>query len=317
MEIPREKLVALYRELFTARQVDSRLIDEYSKSPFGPYIHSGAFQEVTPVVSAFLLRRDDYIKLHMRFGYCQHAKGVPLREVIAGEMFKKIGPGKSLEFKDFAPEYGLMGKSGSLGEDIPIYVGLAAAEKIKGTDRVTICIFGDGTSSRGPVHEGMNIAAVWKLPIVFIICNNQWAVSTPVSQQTGNTRMSDRALGYGMPGVEVDGNDVLAFYEVCGAAIKRARAGMGPSLISANTYRVYGHSFGDSQKYRPAGEPEEWRKLDPIPRYKKLLRERGVFTEDEAARIEKDVLAAIDDAVQYARALPEPPLQDLACTAFD
>lgn len=317
MEVPKEKLLEVYRQLVTARRLDERLIAEYSKEPFGPYIHSGAYQEVAPVVASLLLGKKDFIKLHHRFGYCQHAKGVPLKEVVAGEMFRKVGPRKSLEFKDYAPEYGLLGKSGSLGEDVPIYTGAALAQQIKKTGGVTVCIFGDGSSSRGPIHEAMLVAGVWKLPIVYVIINNRYAVSTPVSQQTANTRLSDRALGYGMPGYEVDGNDVLAFYEVCDRAIKMAREGKGPSLISANTYRIYGHSFGDSQTYRPKGEAEEWRKLDPIPRYQKLLIDRGVLTEELAGRIEAEVLAELEEAVKYGRSLPVPPVEDLARTAFD
>jgi pyruvate dehydrogenase E1 component alpha subunit len=253
----------------------------------------------------------------MRFGYCQFAKGVPMKEVVAGEMMKKVSPALCLEIRDFNLEYGLLGKNGVLGEDVPLYVGAAVSAQIRKTDQVSLIIFGDGTSNRGPIHESMNIAAVWQLPVIFVCVNNQYAMSTPSSQTFIARKLSDRAIGYGMPGFDIDGNDIVACYETAAEAIERARKGKGPSFVVANTYRIFGHLEGDPQTYRPKGEAEEWRKFDPLPRYKKTLMDNRILTEAMAEKFENDVEAELDEAFEYARSLPFPKPDDLLKVALD
>jgi TPP-dependent pyruvate/acetoin dehydrogenase alpha subunit len=263
------------------------------------------------------LRKDDFIKTHMRFGYCQFAKGVPLKEVVAGEMMKKVSPELCLEIRDFNLEYGLLGKNGILAEDVPLYVGAAASAQIRKTDQVSLIIFGDGSSNRGPVHESMNIAAVWKLPVIFVCVNNRYAMSTPSSQTFAAKKLSDRALGYGMQGYEVDGNNMIACYETVSGAIKRAREEKGPSFIVANTYRIYGHLEGDPQTYRPKGEVEEWIKFDPLPRYKKTLMSKGILTEEMSNKFEREIESKLNEAFKYSRKLSFPDPEDLLKVALD
>jgi len=317
MEITKEKHLELYRNLLTGRRLDEKLTAEFLKEPFGPYIHRGWGQEAMPIATCMALKKDDFIKTHMRFGYCQFAKGVPLKEVVAGEMMKKVSPELCLEIRDFNLEYGLLGKNGILAEDVPLYVGAAVSAQIRKTDQVALIIFGDGSSNRGPVHESMNIAAVWKLPVIFVCVNNRYAMSTPSSQTFAAKKLSDRALGYGMPGYDVDGNDMIACYETVSEAIKRAREGKGPSFIVANTYRIYGHLEGDPQTYRPKGEVEEWIKFDPLPRYKKTLMNKGILTEEMSNKFEEEIESELNEAFKYSRALPFPDPEDLLKVALD
>jgi TPP-dependent pyruvate/acetoin dehydrogenase alpha subunit len=163
----------------------------------------------------------------------------------------------------------------------------------------------------------MNVAAVWKLPIIFVCLNNQYAMSTPQRQTFAVEKLSDRALGYGMPGYEVDGNDMVACYEAATKAVQVARQGKGPSFIVANTYRIYGHLEGDPQTYRPKGEVEEWRKLEPVARYKKTLMENGILTEQASKKFEDDIEAELNKAFDYSRSLPFPSVEELVAQTLD
>ncbi|MDD5082939.1 MAG: thiamine pyrophosphate-dependent dehydrogenase E1 component subunit alpha [Dehalococcoidales bacterium] len=317
MEITREKHLELYRNLLTARRMDEKLTAEFLREPFGPYIHRGWGQEAMPVAAFMALRKDDYVKCHMRFGFCQFAKGVSLNVTVAGEMMKRISPTLAFEVRDFNLEYGLLGKNGVLAEDLPLYAGAALSAQIRKTDQVALVIFGDGSSNRGVVHETMDIAAVWKLPIIFVCLNNQYAMSTPQRQTFAVKKLSDRALGYGMPGYEVDGNDMVACYEAATKAVQAARQGKGPSFIVANTYRIYGHLEGDPQTYRPKGEVEEWRKLEPVARYKKTLMENGILTEQASKKFEDNIEAELNKAFDYSRSLPFPSVEELVAQTLD
>jgi TPP-dependent pyruvate/acetoin dehydrogenase alpha subunit len=317
MKITIKKHLELYRNLLMARRLDEKLTAEFLKEPFGPYIHRGWGQEAMPVASFMTLRKDDYVKCHMRFGFCQFAKGVPLNHTVAGEMMKRISPTLAFEVRDFNLEYGLLGKNGVLAEDLPLYAGAALSAKIRKTDQVALTIFGDGSSNRGVVHESMNVAAVWKLPIIFVCVNNQYAMSTPRRQTFVVEKLSDRAMGYGMPGYEVDGNDMVACYNIATKAVQDARQGKGPSFIVASTYRIYGHLEGDPQTYRPKGEVEEWRKLEPVARYKKSLIEMSILTEEISSKYESDIEAELDKAFEYSRSLPFPSVEELMTQALD
>jgi pyruvate dehydrogenase E1 component alpha subunit len=195
-------------------------------------------------------------------------------------------------------DYGMIGGGTTLGENEPILVGTALGSKLSGIDRVTVCFFGDGTANKGPVHEAMNMAAIWKLPIVFICENNGYAISMPVSKAFAIADIADRAAGYGMPGVVVDGNDVVACYEVVYDAIKMAREGGGPSFIEAKTYRLRGHWEGDPESYRSREEVEEAWKNEPIGRFRETLLKQGILTPEDVERIDAELTAEIEEAVK-------------------
>jgi pyruvate dehydrogenase E1 component alpha subunit len=312
MEIPKEKLLEMYRKLVTCRKVDDKLYELNTTGIFSGWLHLGAGQEAMPVAVGSILRKDDYLKPG-RGEHCAVAKGVPLKSIFASMMAKKQQTEKP-ESGVYAPEYGLLGISGSLGEDVPIYVGAALSSKQLGIDLVTVCFFGEGTANRGPVHEAMNLAAIWKLPIVFICENNQYAISMHVSRAFAIADIADRAAGYGMPGVVVDGNDVIACYEVAYDAIKRAREGGGPSFIEDKTYRLRGHWEGDPERYRPKEEIEEWRKKEPLKRYRERLLKLGILTAEDVERYDAEITAEIEEAVKYAESLPRPSLEELTET---
>ncbi len=317
MEIPKEKLKEMYRMLLCARLLGDKLFEMYVKEHQMPWYHEGLGQEAMPIALCANLRKDDYLKLSYRLRYCCFYKGVPIRSIIGYELGKTFDPGKDHVDADFSLPHGLLGISGSLGEDIPIYVGAAVSAKYRKTGQVVACCFGDGTSNRGPVHEGMNMAAVWKLPIVFICENNQYALSTPFHKSVAIKDISTRAEGYGMPGATVDGNDLISCYEVVHEALERARKGLGPSLVEAKTFRLGAHFVGDDQSYRPKGEVEEAKKKDPLARYKEKLLKMGVLTAEEERRIEKSVRAEIEDEVKKAVEMPDPKIETLAAFAVD
>jgi len=303
VEIPRDKLLEMYRKLLLARYTDDKLFELNSTGAFTGWLHLAGGQEAMPVAVGAALRRDDYLKASRAFP-ATVAKGVPLVAIFAGMMSK--GPAQAGgHVHGASPEYGMMGSSHSIGEDVPIYVGIALSMKIQRKDRVTVCFFGDGTANRAPVHEAMNMAAIWKLPIVFICENNQFAISMPRDKAIAATSIADRAVGYGMPGIEVDGNDLIACYEVVCAAVARARAGDGPTFIEAKTYRLRGHWEGDPETYRPKEEVAEARKRDPLTTYRERLVRMGVLTAEEADRIAFEAKAEVDRAAEEAIALPQ------------
>jgi pyruvate dehydrogenase E1 component alpha subunit len=177
---------------------------------------------------------------------------------------------------------------------------------MRGTDQVCVCFFGDGATNRGTFHEGINLASIWKLPVVFIIENNMYAEATCISDTCKLTNLSDRAASYGIPGKTIDGNDVLAVYEAVAEAIDRARKGQGPTLIECQTYRWHGHFEGDMETYKAKEEVEEWMKKDPIPRFRKKLIEMRVLTEKQADEIAQEINEEIEKAVKFAEESPFP-----------
>ncbi len=315
MEIPKEKLLEMYRNLLTARLLDVKMFEMYSAGGTGlAWVHRGTGEEAIPIAFLANLRKDDYFKPNFRTLFCNFAKGLSLRDVIATECQRAVVKAGGHPSR-FSLEYGLLDSSGSLGEDVAIYVGAALSVKLRKTDQVAVCIFGDGAANRGPVHEAMVMAAFLKLPIVFVIQNNQYAVSMPSHKAYAIKDLSDRAKGYGFPGQTVDGNDIIAVYEVAKEYIDRARSGGGPGLIVAETYRLGGHFPGDPQIYRPKGEVEEWWEKDPLPRYCKSLMEIGVLTEGDVIRLDEEIKAEVDAAGEAAQQVPFPTMEDYVKTA--
>ena len=317
-DIPKEKLLELYRNLLTARLLANKLYEVYSTGSSGMvWLHRAEGEEAIMVGICANLRKDDYIKsATSRTRPLMFAKGIPLRDVFASECCRNISKvGGHNSFFDL--EHGVALFTGTLGEDVPVITGMALAEKLKKTDSVSICLQGDGGASRGAVHESMVVAAAWKLPIVFVIENNQYGMGTAKSKVYAIQDLSDRAKAYGFPGVTIDGNDIIEVYEVSKEYIARARSGGGPGLIVAETYRLHGHMEGDPQIYRPKGEAEEWWKKDPLPRYAKRLMDMGILTQDDAARLEKEIKAEVDEAARAALQVPRWTKEDYLKTAVE
>lgn len=304
-DIPKDKLLELYRNLLTSRLVANKLFEIFSTGTSGMvWLHRAEGEEAIVTGICANLRKDDFIKTATsRTRPLLFQKGVSLRDMFASECCRnlEIVNGHNTFYDN---ENGVAPFSGTLGEDVPVITGIALGHKLKGTDAVAVCIQGDGGSSRGAVHEAMVVAAAWKLPIVFVTENNQYGMGTAKSKVYAIKDLSDRAKAYGFPGVTIDGNDIIEVYEVSKRYIDRARSGGGPALIVAETYRLHAHYEGDPQIYRPKGEAEEWWKLDPLPRYTKTLMDMGILTRDEAARIEKQAKAEINEAATAALALP-------------
>jgi len=310
MAIPKEILLKMYRELVTARMMDDKLYELYSAGGSGmPWLHRGTGEEQITIAVCNNLRKDDYFKPNFRTVYALFAKGLSLRDCIASEMIRDLAKAGG-HYSYFDPEYGLLGHSGSLGEDVCIYVGAALSAQMRKTDQVSVCATGDGAASKGPVHEGMVMAAAWNLPIVFIIQNNQYGEGTAASKIYRMKDIADRAKAYGFPGETVDANDIISMYEIARKYIDKARSGGGPGLIVAETYRLRGHYEGDPQWYRPKGEVEEWWKKDPLSRYQKKLLEMGILTEADATKLEKEIRIDVDKAGKEALALPSVSYED-------
>jgi len=305
---PKEKLIKMYRKMLEVRQFEEKVYELYGQNLVPGTIHLYAGQEAVAVGVCANLRREDYIvSTHRGHGHCI-AKGADLKRVMAEILGKKTGyckgKGGSMHIADFS--VGILGATGVVGAGIPIAVGAGLSIKLRGTDQVVACFFGDGASNQGTFHEGINMAAIWKLPVLFVCENNLYAMGTRQSRVMLIEKISERAAAYGIPGVTVDGNDVLAVYEAAKEAIERAKRGEGPTLIECRTYRHKGHSRMDPATYRPKEEVEYWLKKDPIKRFRGRLLEMGILTEEEAEKIEDEVSQAIEEAVKFALESPYP-----------
>ena len=205
---------------------------------------------------------------------------------------------------------GILGESGILGSSIPTAVGAALGSKLQGNDRVAVPFFGDGASNEGAFHESINLAAVWKLPVVFLCENNQYAVTSSFKDMVASENISDRSAAYNIPGILVDGQDVIAMYEAVTEAVARARSGQGPSLIEGRTYRYFEHSLGLNRivrdAYREEEEIDQWRLKDPIEIHKERLLSQGIATQDEIDQVDAEVMKQIDEALEFARESPYP-----------
>ena len=304
----KEKLLEMYRKMLEIRQFEEKVYELYGQNLVPGTIHLYVGQEAVAVGVCANLRREDYVvSTHRGHGHCI-AKGADLKRVMAEILGKKTGyckgKGGSMHIADF--NVGILGATGVVGAGIPIAVGAGLSIKLRGTDQVVACFFGDGASNQGTFHEGVNMAAIWKLPVLFVCENNLYAMGTRQSRVMLIENISERAAAYGIPGVTVDGNDVLAVYEAAREAVERAKRGEGPTLIECKTYRHKGHSRMDPATYRPKEEVEYWLKKDPIPRFKGKLLEMGILTEEEAKGIEEQVSREIKEAVKFALESPYP-----------
>lgn len=282
-----------------------------------PY-YSYRGQEAIPAAMSVNLSDRDYLCTIYRGMHDMLAKGMPLKSLwaeIAGRIDGTC-KGKGGPMHLTCPEKGVMVTTGIVGSSMPIATGIGWGIQLSGEDRVSVATFGDGASNIGAFHEALNMASVWKLPVVFLCQNNRYAEHTAFSKGTSVARIADRAIAYSMPGIHVDGNDPIAMYSAAAQAVARARAGEGPTLIEAVTFRFHGHVFGDSDGYMPKEEKDAAIAADPYPRYRAHLIANGVATEEEVAAIEAGFEAELDEAVDFALASPEPGAGELTTDVY-
>jgi len=302
------KLLEMYQRMLKIRYFEDKVFELYGQNLVPGTIHLYAGEEAVAVGVCANLRKDDYItSTHRGHGHCI-AKGADLGKVMAEILGKKTGyckgKGGSMHIADFS--IGMLGATAVVGAGIPIAAGAGLSIKLRGSDQVVACFFGEGASNQGTFHEGINMAAIWGLPVVFVCENNLYAMGTRQNIVMTIQNIADRAVAYGIPGVTVDGNDALAVYEAASEAVNRARQGGGPTLIECKTYRQKGHSRFDPAAYRPKEEVKEWLKKDPIPRFKNKLIEMGVLTEEEDEKLRSEATAAVEVAVKFAMESPFP-----------
>lgn len=317
MDISKDTLTDLYRRMVRIRTFEETVAGLYwenklpafniASDPVPGEMHLYSGEEAVAVGVCAHLRPDDAVAgTHRSHGHLI-AKGVDLKKLMAELMGKKTGlcqgKGGHMHLFDTGLHFGC---GGIIGGGIPHATGAALAFKRQKRNNVAVSFFGDGAANIGAFHEAINLAAIWKLPAVFVCEDNLYAISVPKSRSTAVRSNVERAAAYGIPGVLVDGMDVMAVYEAAGEAIARARRGDGPSLIEGLCYRYRGHFEGDPQPYKPAGEEEEWRKKDPIPRLASKLIAEGVFTQAEADRIQAEITAEVNAAMEFARSSPYP-----------
>lgn len=318
MSIAPAELVEHYRLMWLIRRFEERLSDLFSEGGIPGTSHFCTGQEACAVGAIAALRADDLVTSNHRGHGHFLAKGADPGRLLA-ELFGKAtgysgGRGGSQHMADFS--IGFLGSNGITGGMIPIATGAALAQRNRRTGKVVLCFFGDGACGNGAFHEGVNMGAIWDLPIVYFIENNAYAMSTPTAQTFRVERLADRAAAYGIPGVTVDGNDYLAVREATAEAVERARRGEGPSLIEARTYRCCGHSKSDQCEYRPEGELEQWLARDPLQNMRHSLLASGALDEAGDDAVRAQVEAQLEAAVQFARSSPEPDPATVAQNVF-
>jgi len=309
MTITREAMLELYRSMLVIRRTEEQLVKSYQAGLIHGACHTYIGEEaVASGVCAHLDHADAVFSTHRGHGHAL-AKGVSPRELIA-ELFGRVtgvsrGRGGSMHL--FSPEVGMMGTSGIVGPCILQAAGAGYTFKLLNQPHVGVAFFGDGASNNGAFHEGLNMASIWKLPVLFVCENNLYATEIALEKAAGNPHVAERAQAYGMPGVSVDGNDVLAVYEVAGEAVRRAKAGEGPTLIECRTYRTRAHAEGMRDAgYRTQDEVERWKARDPIKLLAATLREQAASNDAAIAEIERDVKALVEDATEFAKNSPYP-----------
>src|SRR3989440_209258 len=306
--LDRSQLLRLYEQMETIRKFEERAGKEFAAGKIPGFVHLYAGEEGVAVGVCAHLTDADFITSHHRgHGHCI-AKGVDVREMVAELLGREAGAcrgkGGSMHIADV--HKGMLGANGIVGGGFPLAAGAGLTARINGKGQVAVCFFGDGAANQGTFHEGLNLARFWKVPLPVVAQNNGYAESTPVTYHMSCRDIADRAAGYGMPGVSVDGLDVFAVYEAAGEAIARARRGEGPSLIECKTYRYFGHFEGDTITYRTKDELEFYRGRDPILGLRRFMVERNIASEEELEAINKQVQERIDDAWQFAEAAPLP-----------
>jgi pyruvate dehydrogenase E1 component alpha subunit len=314
VSIPTDKLIHMYRLMYTIRMFETNAIDLFQEGMIRGTTHTYIGMEAVGVGACAALEPDDYItSTHRGHGHCI-SKGGRL-DLMMAELMGRVdgycrGKGGSMHIADV--DRGILGANGIVGGGMGIATGAALASQIKGTNQVAICFFGDGGLNQGNLYECANIASLWKLPVVYLCENNHYAMATSIDRATSvASDPAVRARAWNIPGVNVDGMDVLAVYEAASEAVNRARDGRGPSLLVCDTYRFEGHNVGDPLNYRTDEEVDSWRKKDAIERFVAYLTEQEEVSDDHLATIRKEVEAGIEEAIAFGRSSPEPSLDTL------
>ncbi|MDX6154074.1 thiamine pyrophosphate-dependent dehydrogenase E1 component subunit alpha [Marinococcus sp. PL1-022] len=299
--------------MWSIRWFDEKVDEFFAKGMIHGTTHLCVGQEASAVgVCAMLEDKDKITSTHRGHGHCI-AKGADPDRMMA-ELFGREtgyckGKGGSMHIADV--EKGNLGANGIVGGGIPLAVGAALTSKMRQEGYITVCFFGDGAANEGSFHEAVNLAAIWDLPVIFVCENNQYGMSGPVKDMVKIENIADRALGYGIPGHVVDGNNLPEVMTVMKEAVEYTRNGSGPVLIEAKTYRWKGHSKSDAKKYRTREEEKEWKDKDPIRFFQDALIERGIITEEEADTVKKATKASIERSVEFAEQSPEPSADTL------
>jgi pyruvate dehydrogenase E1 component alpha subunit len=316
----KEELVHLYRVMLTIRRFEERVVIDYQSGAIPGIVHSYIGQEAVATGVCTNLRLDDrIISNHRGHGHCI-AKGADLNRMMAEIYGRKTGyckgKGGSMHIADFS--IGMLGANGIVAGGLPIAAGAALAAQLEGGDKVVVLFFGDGATNEGEFHEVLNLASIWKLPLIFACENNGYGVNTPVKYATGLEHVSERATGgYGIPGVVVDGNDVVAVYEAVKKAVAGVRAGRGPVFLEFMTYRWRGHYEAPGlPDLRPVEELEAWKRKCPVAGFERILLKKGIVTKQIIEEIDIQVMQQIEDAVSYALASPLPAPEDALDDVF-
>jgi 2-oxoisovalerate dehydrogenase E1 component len=328
-DLDKEQALDLLQQMWEIRLFEDKVYDLLGRDVIKGASHLYAGQEAVAVGAISTLQDDDLItSTHRGHGHC-HARGAALTRSAAerqehyNQMMAELcgratgyclGRGGSMHIADV--ERGNLGATGIVGGNIPVATGAGLAQQLLGTGRVVLCFFGDGAANTGNFHESLNLASLWKLPVVYIVENNRYGMSVPVEMSTANLNFADRACAYGIPGEIVDGMDVMVVREAVSRAVERARKGEGPTLLECQTYRWYGHSRSDPRKYRTKEEEAAWKARDPIPNFAAKLVEAGTTTEGEIDAIEEKVEKAIEEATDFALNSPFPAVEELEAFVY-
>jgi len=319
----KEKLIKLLENMLVIREFESTVQKHFAAGEIPGFVHLYLGEEAVAVGACSSLKEEDFItSTHRGHGHLL-ARGGDVKKMMA-EIFGKAtgynkGKGGSMHIADVS--LGILGANGIVGAGLPIAAGSGITSQILGTDAVTICFFGDGASNRGTFHEAINLASVWNLPVVFVCENNMYAISMPQYRSDGRKGqnikdVSDRAVSYGISGVTVDGNDVMAVNEAVTEAVKKARNGGGPSLVECKTYRHRGHFEGDPTVYRSDEELEQWKKKDPINKFVNLLKDQELLDDAEYGELKEKVEARIKEALDFAQDSPEPDPSEVTTDVY-
>ena len=320
-EVTKAEGLMLYRDMILGRFFEDKCAEMYYRGKMFGFVHLYNGQEaVSSGIIKAMRPGEDYVSSTYRDHVHALSAGVPAREVMAELFGKETGcsKGRGGSMHMFSKEHRLLGGYAFIAEGIPVATGAAFASKYRrealgeaSSDLVSASFFGDGAANNGQFFECLNMAALWKLPMIYVVENNKWAIGMSHERATSVPEIYKKAAAFGMHGVEVDGMDVLAVYDAAKTAVARARAGEGPTLIEAMTYRFRGHSLADPDELRPKEEKEFWFARDPITKFANYLVAEGLFTQAELAAIDKEIQNVIDDSVEFAENSPEPDPAEL------
>ncbi|MHB1375845.1 MAG: thiamine pyrophosphate-dependent dehydrogenase E1 component subunit alpha [Candidatus Humimicrobiaceae bacterium] len=318
MSIEKEMMLNFYKTMYKIRKFEEATVKYYAAGLVPGFVHIYIGEEAVATGACAALRKNDYItSTHRGHGHLI-AKGGDVKLMMAELFAKKTGyckgKGGSMHICDLS--LGIMGSNGIVGAGLSIAAGVGVASKMRGDGQVVVCFFGDGASNRGTFHESLNMASIFKLPVIYICENNFYGISGYTKDTMNISDIAVRASSYGIPGIEIDGNDVEAVYNTAKSAVELARAGQGPTLIVAKTWRHRGHWEGDPDTYRNEQECQSWLKKDPIPRFSERLISSRFVSKSEIEDIQKKIMDEISAAVEFAKQSPNPDPEDLFADVY-